>query len=97
MGALAAIPPAPLAPLSCRSHRPGVHQVALAIEVSPTNEAAVLAAMQAAGVPCARVGTATADKRVAVKAGGQSVLEASMSDLRDVWEVRGSLGTHAAT
>eukprot|EP00326_Haptolina_ericina_P037336 CAMPEP_0181236458 /NCGR_PEP_ID=MMETSP1096-20121128/38191_1 /TAXON_ID=156174 ORGANISM="Chrysochromulina ericina, Strain CCMP281" /NCGR_SAMPLE_ID=MMETSP1096 /ASSEMBLY_ACC=CAM_ASM_000453 /LENGTH=887 /DNA_ID=CAMNT_0023331649 /DNA_START=70 /DNA_END=2734 /DNA_ORIENTATION=- len=65
-------------------------EVALAIEVSPTNEAAVLAAMQAAGVPCARVGTATADKRVAVKAGGQSVLEASMSDLRDVWEATGA-------
>ncbi|KAL1527588.1 hypothetical protein AB1Y20_008975 [Prymnesium parvum] len=62
----------------------------MVIEVAPANAAAVEAAFASAGVSCERVGTATGDKRVQVKAAGKVVLNAAMVDLRDAWEATGA-------
>lgn len=65
-------------------------EVSIAIEVSPSNEAAVVDALEKAGVPWIKVGTSTAERRVRVMAGGELVLDVSMPDLRDTWEARSS-------
>ena len=70
----------PLAPLFAE-------EVGLLLEVAPADEAAVLAAYAAAGVPCARVGsTKPRGTPVEVSVGGAELLRAGVSELRDAWE-----------
>jgi len=62
-------------------------EVGLLLEVAPADEAAVLAAYAAAGVPCARVGSARPrGTPVVVSVGGAELLRACVSELRDAWE-----------
>jgi len=62
----------------------------MVVELAESQVADVMATFAAAGVACARVGTVTAGKRVAVKAAGTTVLGASLVELRDTWEATGA-------
>ena len=64
-------------------------ELAIVIEVSPENAAAVAAAYAAAGVTCTAVGKTTSDGKasVSVAGGGDAPLVAgAVADLRDTWE-----------
>ena len=65
-------------------------EVGLVVEVrGGASEKTLVDAMAAANVPCVRLGAtrlAVEPRRVAVSIGGVPVLDASLSDLRDVWE-----------
>ena len=62
-------------------------EIGLVIEVSAANEAEVVAAMAAASVPCVLLGSTTAAKHVKVAiGGGAAVVDAPLSELRDLWE-----------
>jgi phosphoribosylformylglycinamidine synthase len=61
-------------------------ELGLVLEVAPENEAAVLAAYAAAGVPCAAIGTSSADASVTLAVGGTAAVSGTTPALRDVWE-----------
>lgn len=54
------------------------------VEVDEDLAAEFAAAME--GCPCARIGTATADGKLTLTAGGESVLSADIADLKRIWK-----------
>lgn len=56
------------------------------LEVAAADEAAVLAAYAAAGVPCAAIGATAAGTAVSLSVGGQQQVAGTTPALRDVWE-----------
>ena len=61
-------------------------EAGLVFEVSTRCLHHVLDSLKAAGVPCIRIGTTTADTSVRIAVNGNMVLEEPMQDLRDLWE-----------
>lgn len=61
-------------------------ELGLVLEVAAEDEAAVLAAFAAAGVPCSAIGATAAGQAVSVSVGGQQQISGTTPALRDVWE-----------
>ena len=61
-------------------------ELGLVLEVAAEDEAAVLAAYAAAGVPCAAIGATAAGQDVSISVGGQQQVSGTTPALRDVWE-----------
>ncbi|UCF40695.1 MAG: phosphoribosylformylglycinamidine synthase [Gemmatimonadota bacterium] len=61
-------------------------ELGLVLEVSAEHEARVLDAFERAEVPCVALGAVLAEPAVRIRAGGETVLEADVRDLRDLWE-----------
>ncbi|KAL4423911.1 hypothetical protein ABPG75_001212 [Micractinium tetrahymenae] len=61
-------------------------ELGLVLEVAAENEAAVLAAYSAAGVPCSAIGSTQAGEAVSIAVGGQQQVGGTTPALRDVWE-----------
>ena len=65
----------------CFAEEPG-----LVLEVSTEDEPAVSRTFARANVPCLPIGISSTDRRVRLRRGGETILDASVSDLRDLWE-----------
>jgi phosphoribosylformylglycinamidine synthase len=61
-------------------------ELGLVFEAAAEDEARVLEAFQAAGVPCTVIGSISAEPQVRIRVGGTEVLNEDMRDLRDLWE-----------
>ena len=61
-------------------------ELGLVLEVAAEDEAAVLAAYSAAGVPCSAIGSTQAGEAVSIAVGGQQQVAGTTPALRDVWE-----------
>lgn len=61
-------------------------ELGLVLEVAAEEEAAVLAAYAAAGVPCSAIGATQEGTAVSVSVGGQQQIAGTTPELRDVWE-----------
>ena len=61
-------------------------EVGMVVEVSGAGEAALVAAMGAASVPCIKLGATTAASQVSVGIGSSKAIDAPLAELRDVWE-----------
>jgi phosphoribosylformylglycinamidine synthase len=61
-------------------------ELGLVLEVTPEDEARVLAAFDAAAVLCVPLGSTTMGTGVSIRVGGEEVLTDDLRELRDVWE-----------
>ncbi len=61
-------------------------ELGLVLEVAPGDEAAVQQAYEAAGVPCAVIGSTTDTGTVSVRVDGHVAVHGTTAGLRDVWE-----------
>ncbi len=65
----------------CFAEEPG-----LVLEVSPAHEPAVSQTFARANVPCLPIGISSTDARVRMRQNGETILDESVADLRDLWE-----------
>jgi phosphoribosylformylglycinamidine synthase len=61
-------------------------ELGLVLEVEAHNERAVLDAFRRADVACESIGSVIGEKHVRIRCGGDEILNASMPELRDLWE-----------